>query len=276
VGRALREAIAAGVTSRDEVVLCTKGGYLPLDGETPASREEYQAYVEREYVAPGVLAPNDVVAGGHSLAPSFLAHSLDRSRANLGVRAIDIYYIHNPEQQLAAVQPAKFRTLIRRAFALLEERVAAGDIRWYGCATWNGLRVPPGKREHLDLGELVAIARDVGGEDHHFRVVQLPINLAMTEALRAPTQRLGTRRIVPLMQAAEELGVSVVASATLLQSRLASGLPEEVRDAFAGLATDAQRAIAFTRGIPGVRAALVGTKTTAHLEENLGAVARGA
>jgi aryl-alcohol dehydrogenase-like predicted oxidoreductase len=273
VGQAIAAAIAAGTVARDEVVLCTKGGYLPLDGEVPATREAYQAYVQREFFDNGIVDPADVVAGGHSLAPNFLAHQLDRSRANLGVRAIDIYYLHNPEQQLAAVQPAKFRTTIRRAFAMLEERVGAGDLRWYGCATWNGLRTPPDKRDHLDLSELVTIARDVGGDDHHFRVVQAPINLAMPEAVRVPTQRLGTRRVVPLLQAAEELGVSVVASATLLQGRLTANLPAEVREAFAGLDTDAQRAIAFVRELPGVRVALVGAKTPAHFTENLGAVA---
>jgi aryl-alcohol dehydrogenase-like predicted oxidoreductase len=274
IGRALRGALDAGVVTRDEVILCTKGGYIPLDSAAPRTRDEYLDYLQRTFVDTGIVAADEVVGGGHALSPSFLDHQIKASQANLGVRAVDVYYLHNPEQQLDAVQPARFRTILRRAFALLEERVESGDIGCYGCATWNGLRVPPDSRGHLDLSELVGIARDVGGDDHHFRVVQLPVNLAMSEAIRAPTQRLGTRRVVPLLQAAEELGIAVVASATLMQSRLTSGLPAPVRDSFPSLTTDAQRAIAFVRTLPGVTCALVGMRTLDHLAENIGAGAR--
>ena len=271
VGAVLRDAVAAGVIARDEVIVCTKGGYIPLDTSTPPTRDEYLAYLQRTFVEPGIVSADDVAGGGHSLSPSFLAHQIQASRANLGVDTIDVYYLHNPEQQLDYVQPARFRTLLRRAFTLLEERVESGDIGCYGCATWNGLRTPPDTRGHLDLSELVAIARDVGGESHHFRVVQLPVNLAMSEAVRTPTQKLGGKRVVPVLQAATELGVSVVASASLMQARLTSGLPPAVRDSFPTLATDAQRAIAFVRSLPGITCALAGMRSPAHVDENIGA-----
>jgi len=269
VGNTLRAAIADGLVYRDEIIVCTKGGYVPLDAAAPATRDDYLAYLQRTFVDPGIVAPEDVVGGGHSLSPSFIAHQIKTSQANLGVRTIDVYYLHNPEQQLDSVQPARLRTILRRAFTLLEERVESGDIGCYGCATWNGLRTPPDARGHLDLSELVAIARDVGGDDHHFRVVQLPINLAMSEAIRVPTQRLGARRLVPLLQATAELGISVVASATLMQARLTSELPPAVRDSFPSLATDAQRALAFVRSLPGVTCALVGMRSLGHVDENL-------
>ena len=271
IGTALASVIADGIVARDEVIICTKGGYIPLDSTTPATRDDYHAYLQRTFVDPGIVSADDVVGGGHCLSTSFLAHQIAASQANLGVRSLDVYYLHNPEQQLDSVQPARFRTILRRAFTLLEERVDSGDIGCYGCATWNGLRTPPDTRGHLDLSELVGIARDVGGENHHFRVVQFPVNLAMSEAVRAPTQRLGGRRVVPLLHAATELGVSVVASASLMQGRLTSGLPPAVHDSFPALATDAQRAIAFVRSLPGVRCALVGMRTPGHVAENIGA-----
>ena len=269
VGVVLRDAFAEGIVQRDEVIVCTKGGYIPLDSSAPATRDEYLTYLQRTFIDTGIVSADDVVGGGHSLSPSFLTHQIQSSQSNLGVRTLDVYYLHNPEQQLDSVQPARFRTILRRAFALLEERVASGDIGCYGCATWNGLRTPPDTRGHLDLGELVAIARDVGGENHHFRVVQVPINLAMSEAVRTPTQRLGTRRIVPALQAATELGISVVASATLMQARLTTDLPTALRDSFPALSTDAQRAIAFVRSLPGVSSTLVGMRTPEHVSENI-------
>ena len=271
IGQALTAAVAAGVVARDELIICTKGGYIPLDSTPPATRDDYHTYLQRTFVDAGIVSAEDVVGGGHSLSTSFLAHQIAASQANLGVRTLDVYYLHNPEQQLDSVQPARFRTILRRAFALLEERVESGDIGCYGCATWNGLRTPPDTRGHLDLSELVGIARDVGGDNHHFRVVQFPLNLAMSEAVRTPTQRLGGRRVVPLLQAATELGVSIVASASLMQARLTSGLPAAVQDSFPALATDAQRAIAFVRSLPGVSCALVGMRTPGHVNENIGA-----
>jgi hypothetical protein len=94
-------------------------------------------------------------------------------------------------------------------------------------------------------------------------------NLGMTEAVRLPTQSLGAER-VPLLEAARRLGVSVIASATLMQSQLTRSLPDQVHAAFPGFKTDARRAIAFTQSLP-VAAALVGMKSRAHLEENLAA-----
>jgi len=274
VGETLRAAMADGVVKRDEVIICTKGGYVPLDTTPPPTRDDYLAYLQHTFVEPGIVAPEDIVGGGHALSPSFIAHQIKASQANLGVRTLDVYYLHNPEQQLDSVQPARLRTILRRAFALLEERVVSGDIGCYGCATWNGLRTPPDARGHLDLSEIVGIARDVGGDDHHFRIVQLPINLAMSEAIRLPTQRLGGRRVVPLLQATAELGISVVASASLMQSRLTTELPAAVRDSFPSLATDAQRALAFVRSLPGVTCALAGMRSLAHVDENVAAAKR--
>jgi aryl-alcohol dehydrogenase-like predicted oxidoreductase len=241
---------------------------VPLDGHAPADRAEYEEYLTREYFARGIMTPADVVAGGHCLAPAFLANQLARSRENLGVEAIDIYYLHNPEQQLDVLDRETFNDRIRAAFQLLEERVAQREVGVFGCATWNGFRSPAGSRGHLSLAEVVELAREAGGEGHHFRVIQLPISLLMTEAVRNPTQRLADGRMVPLLHAAAELGVSVVASASLLQAQLASGLPPQMHDAFPGLTTDAQRALAFVRGLP-LTAALVGMRSTAHVEENL-------
>jgi aryl-alcohol dehydrogenase-like predicted oxidoreductase len=77
--------------------------------------------------------------------------------------------------------------------------------------------------------------------------------------------------VVPVLDAARDLGLSVMASATLMQSQLAANLPAAVRELFPSLATDAQRAVAFVRSLPGVTTALVGMKQRAHVEENLGA-----
>lgn len=273
---ALQQAIDAGEIAREEVVVCSKGGYIPLDGEPPATREAYEAYVQREFHDAGVVAPEDVVAGGHSLASTFLKYCIARSRQNLGVRTIDVYYLHNPEQQLATTTPKQLRARLRAAFATLEESVGRRDIGVYGVATWNGLRVAPGAKGHLSLPELVAIAHEVAGDAHHFRVVQLPLSLAMPEAVREPTQVLDGREPVSPVEAARALGLTVTASATLMQGQLAQGLPDQVRALFPDAPSDAARALGFVRALPGITTALVGMRSIAHLRENLASVGTGA
>ncbi len=265
VGRALAAAIAAAEVARDEIVVCTKGGYLPFDGAYPAdpSRFFYETYVK-----PGLLAPADIAGGGHSLAPAFLAQQIERSLANLGVETIDVYYLHNPESQLASVPRGDVMARIGRAFTALEEAVGAGRIASYGVATWNGFRVAPQAREFLALADLVALAERTIGRDHHFRVVQLPCNLGMTEAVTARHQPVGAER-GSLVEAADHYGLTVVASASLLQGKLVGGLPDLLTRVFTGCRTDPQRALQFVRSTPGVTTALAGMRTPAHVEENL-------
>jgi aryl-alcohol dehydrogenase-like predicted oxidoreductase len=126
-------------------------------------------------------------------------------------------------------------------------------------------------RSHLSLDEIVSLAAEAGGKDHHFRAIQLPVNLAMTEAIRSPTQSLNGKP-ASVLDLAKKLDISVFASASLMQSQLTRDLPPAVRALFPGLSTDAQCAIAFVRSLP-VSSALVGMKTIPHLKENLSAAA---
>ncbi|MEO8911080.1 MAG: aldo/keto reductase [Gemmatimonadaceae bacterium] len=267
VGEAVRILISQGAIKRDEVVVCTKGGYIPLDRTPPATREGYRGFLDSEYFGRGIMRPEDVVSGGHCLTPRYLNDQIERSRRNLGLASIDVYYLHNPEQQLDALDRAAFLNVMSDAFACMEQQVERGIIGCYGCATWNGFRLLPESRNHLSLEQLVGLACDVGGRDHHFKVIQLPINLAMTEAVRVPTQMLGSES-VSLLDAAHRLGIAVIGSATLMQSQLAGSLPGELQSAFPGFSTDARRAIAFAQSLP-ITSALVGMKSVGHLDQNL-------
>jgi aryl-alcohol dehydrogenase-like predicted oxidoreductase len=268
IGRVLQHLIGTGQVQRDEIVLCTKAGYIPLDGAPPSNRAEYERYLRREYFDSGVLRPEDVVGGGHAISPGFLTDQIQRSMKNLGVQGLDYFYIHNPEQQLTAIEPAILRTRLRAAFEALEELTSRGVVGAYGCATWNGLRLPAGSRGHLSLYELVAIAREVAGDAHHFRIVQLPINLSMSEAVRVSTQRDPRGRLVHVTDAAAELGIDVVGSAPLMQGQLTRDLPDAVREVYPG-ASDAQRALTFARSLPAITTVAVGMRNTEHVRENL-------
>jgi aryl-alcohol dehydrogenase-like predicted oxidoreductase len=263
VGAALRKLVAAGV-ARDELVLCTKAGFLTTDGEMPAEPVEY---FTREYVEPGVFRVDEIAAGCHCLAPSFLENQLERSLRNLGVECVDVLYLHNPETQLGEVARENFNGRMRAAFQFLEAAVATGKIRMYGLATWNAFRQPETAQDYLSLEEMTGLAREAAGDQHHLRFVQLPFNLVMHEALTRPNQVVAGRK-VSMVQAARPLGITLVTSAPLLQGQLTHDLPAYVAEAL-GCSSDLERALQFARSSPGITTALVGMSSAEHARANL-------
>jgi aryl-alcohol dehydrogenase-like predicted oxidoreductase len=264
IGAALKTLVDSGELKRSEVFVCTKAGYLSFDGNLPA---DPRGYFVREYVESGVLDPKQLVGGMHCMAPGYLENQIDRSRRNLGLETIDVFYIHNPESQLADVSHDVFSQRLQDAFAMLEQKVKAGVIGHYGMATWNGFRMPPGSRDHLDLTAIVKLAHNAGGDHHHFRFVQLPFNLAMPEAYGLLNQGSAHQK-KSLLATAAELGVAVIGSATLYQGQLAHGLPELVGKIL-GMPTDTENAIQFSRSAPGLTTALVGMGRKEHVAANL-------
>jgi len=262
IGAALVQLEAKGYT-RNQLVLCTKAGYLTPDGKMPADPNQYFFH---EYIQRGIFSAKDVAAGSHCIAPRFLQDQLSSSMANLGVNSIDVFYLHNPETQLGEVPRVQFLGRIRQAFHYLESAVKPGKIHFYGVATWNGFREDAGARDALQLAELAAIANEIAGADHHFRFVQLPFNLGMTEALTLGNQSVDGKTMT-IMEAAEELDITLVASASLLQGQVASNLPAFVAEAL-GLKSDAERALQFVRSSPGITTALVGMSREEHVRSN--------
>jgi len=263
IGAALKRLTSLGF-SRDEIVLCTKAGFLTPDNEMPEDPNDYFA---REYLSRQLFRPEDIAQGCHCLAPAFLADQIERSRRNLGVACVDVFYLHNPETQLPEVTREEFRGRIAAAFALLESAAGEGKIGAYGLATWNAFREDPKTPSYLSLEEMVSIAREAAGQDHHFRFVQLPFNLAMPEALTLPNQ-IVTGKTMAMVQAARALGITLISSAALLQGQLTKKLPPYVEAAL-GLHNNAALALQFARSAPGITTALTGMSHVEHVTANL-------
>lgn len=264
IGTALTELSKLGFT-REELVVCTKGGYIPFDGAPPRNVREY---IEETFVRTGIASFDDFVGGSHCMTPAYLQNQLDQSLRNMKLNCVDVYYVHNPESQLGHVSESEFHYRIDAAFERLEENRAEGKLNAYGVATWNGFRAKEGSSGYHSLSRMVDEAKRVGGENHGFRFIQLPFNLGMPEALTLVNQRIGDEQLT-LLEAAQALGVTVVSSASILQGQVAHSLPEAVRDAMGSLPTDAQTAIQFVRSTPGITTALIGMSSVEHVDENL-------
>src|SRR5246127_867031 len=116
IGAALTHLIDAGELQRDEVLVSTKAGYLSFDGTLPA---DPRGYFMREYVESGILDPRQLAGGMHCMTPPYLENQIERSRRNLGLETIDLFYVHNPESQLGDVSREVFRDRLKNAFVVL-------------------------------------------------------------------------------------------------------------------------------------------------------------
>jgi aryl-alcohol dehydrogenase-like predicted oxidoreductase len=266
VGTALRKLVSHGFL-RNEYVVCTKAGFLTPDGTMPADPNEYFSH---EFLERGIFRADEIAAGCHCMTPGYLADQVERSRRNLGLETIDVFYLHNPETQLGEVPAEEFRNRIHAAFTFLESAVADRKIGAYGLATWNAFREDSKAPGYLSLEEMAAIAKQIAGENHHMRFVQLPFNLAMPEALTRPNQTVDGKAM-PMVQAARAMGVTLVTSAALLQGQLTKNLPPFVSEAL-NMKNDSTLALQFARSVPGLTTALVGMSRVEHVKTNLALV----
>lgn len=191
IGRLLAEQIDAGELQRDQIALVSKAGYLQGFNYTLAQQRKRE----------GRPFPNLVkYAEGldHCIHPEFLDDQLTRSLERLNVETLDVYLLHNPEYYLSWAQRRPLpldearRTYyqrIRLAFEFLEQAVADGRIQSYGISS-NTFPTPARSYTFTELARVWQIAQEIS-PDHHFRWVQLPMNLLETGAITEPNQPNG-------------------------------------------------------------------------------------
>jgi aryl-alcohol dehydrogenase-like predicted oxidoreductase len=185
---------------------------------------------------------------------------------NMHVSTIDLVYVHNAfESWYQDVSREKFTEMLIKAFELYEKYRTQNKIRYYGMATWTCFRVPPDSPEYLSLEQVVNCADSVGGKNHGFRFIQLPYNLAYSEALLLRNQSFGSEKNLTILQAAAKLNIGVFTSIPLFQGRLLGGQVPNY-----GNVTDrVSKLVQIIRSSPSVIAPLIGQKKPEHVEENL-------
>jgi aryl-alcohol dehydrogenase-like predicted oxidoreductase len=269
LGAALARAFREGVAQRDEVVVCTRGGYLAVDPDVATSGASARRYLLATYVDSGLVDPDEIAQGVHCMGADFLLDQIERSRRNLRVETLDYYLIEEPELHLLECSAEEFKRRLCDAFEALERAVQDGVIGAYGLCTWDGLLRPHTDRGHLALLDVFSWALDVGGGDHHLRVLQLPYSLAMAEALRLDSQIGPMGQTQAVLGALRGTGTAVLASAPLARGRALGRLPAFVAESFPGCRSDAQRCLQFARSTPEIAAAVVGMRDPSHVDQNL-------
>lgn len=264
IGRALLRLVNDGVISRDQVFVSTKNGYITNDGDYP--NIDVMEYMHRMYIQTEVITADDISSGYNVIKPSYLAKCIDKSLTNMHLSTIDLVYIHNAfESWYQDVSREQFMEMLAKAFEMYEKYRVNNKVCYYGMATWTCFRVPSESPEYLSLEQAVKCAESVGGKDHGFKFIQLPYNLAYSEALLLRNQSVHSEGNLTILQAAAKLNIGIFTSIPLFQGRLLrSQIPN-----YGNAAEPVAKLLQIIRSSPSVIAPLIGQKRPEHVEENL-------
>jgi hypothetical protein len=197
VGRVLQELFKSGELLREEIVVVSKAGYVQGQNMHLAQERERQGRGFPEMV-------KYMQNCWHCIHPDFLSDQLFRSLARLQLDHLDVLLLHNPEyflsdalhqhrHDLGAARDEYYRRLVD-AFSFLEAQVAAGRLAYYGVSS-NTFPHAGSHPEFTSLERLWEIAESLSAQ-HHFRVIQFPVNLFETGAMFERNQAGGTRTLL--------------------------------------------------------------------------------
>jgi uncharacterized protein YyaL (SSP411 family)/aryl-alcohol dehydrogenase-like predicted oxidoreductase len=215
VGSVLAELERDGRQRREDVVVVSKIGYV--QGQNLALAKEREA-AGRPF--PDMVRYMD--GCWHCIHPEFLRDQLGRSLERLQLETLDVCLLHNPEYFFSDAKRrrsgrleelrAQFYGRLTEAFAFFETQVTAGRIAWYGVSS-NTAASRPDDFEATSLVRMLEAAAAAGGPGHHFRVLQLPLNLFESRAARR--DGADPRAARALLDIAAEAGIGVLTNRPL-------------------------------------------------------------
>jgi aryl-alcohol dehydrogenase-like predicted oxidoreductase len=196
IGNVIKDLITNKKINRGNFIIVSKVGYLQGQNykESQNRKNKNKSWSDLVEYGPGIE---------HCIHPEFIEDQLNRSLERLQLETIDFYLLHNPEYYLSwahkvdiSLNEARqaYYQRISQAFNYLEKEVAKGRIQYYGISS----NTFPGHTDDYNftcMETIWHIANNISSK-HHFRVVQMPMNLIEHQAVTTINQ--------PSMQSALE------------------------------------------------------------------------
>eukprot|EP01025_Chloroclados_australasicus_P034166 TRINITY_DN3499_c0_g1_i3.p1 TRINITY_DN3499_c0_g1~~TRINITY_DN3499_c0_g1_i3.p1 ORF type:complete len:344 (+),score=27.12 TRINITY_DN3499_c0_g1_i3:638-1669(+) len=247
--------------TREMLFISTKAGFIADD-------------LSKQLIKDGEIQKEDLVGGMNCIHPKCIRSSLERSLSAMRIKTVDLLYLHNAaEMQLPEIRKHAFMKKLKTAFLTLEELRKENKIRAYGLATWTCFRVPPQSNQHLSLQTVVDLAKEVGGVNHGFRYIQVPINIGMPEAWKERWQIMANQTYSNLLWVAAQNNVGVFTSGPLGEGSLIKDQTIESKLSGFSQLRNVQgygaKLLQLARSTPGIVSTLVGMKDGQHVTQNL-------
>ena len=97
----MRTLIGNGDVTREEIFVASKNGYIPDDSDNGKSA----SMLVEELIEDNLITKEDIAADIHCMHPSYLNHQLQASQKNLGLKTIDLMYLHNAYESWSHFSP---------------------------------------------------------------------------------------------------------------------------------------------------------------------------
>ena len=211
IGEVLAELSSEGAIRREQVIVVTKVGYVQGQNLTLAQERE-----QAGRAVPEMVKYEDGL--WHCIHPEWLEDQLGRSLERLGLETVDVCLLHNPEYYLSSEHKSgtplerareDFYRRLAAAFGWFEQEVARGRLKYYGVSS-NTAVSSTTDSDATDLERMLRAAEQAGGEGHHFRVLQVPMNLFESGAARERNTAGKT-----VLEFARERGIAVLVNRPL-------------------------------------------------------------
>jgi aryl-alcohol dehydrogenase-like predicted oxidoreductase len=191
VGEVLEGMASSGKIARESMIVVSKVGYLQGQNHQLSQERKRQGKPFKDLV---------LYADGleHCIHPEFIDDQLGRSLERLKLDTLDFYLLHNPEYYLSWASKTgvslgearqAYYSRLKQAFQHLEAEVERGRIRFYGISS-NTFPSPAADPEFTSVEQVWEIAQSLS-PDHHFRLIQFPMNLLETGGITEKNQAKG-------------------------------------------------------------------------------------
>ena len=254
IGFVLTKLIGEKRIKRNQLVISSKAGIIPGDGEIMLRPINY---MQEKLIDTGILSTEDVYMEDTlwlTMNPKYYEYALDISRSHMNIETIDIYYIHELELSMKHYGPAEFYERLKAIIIVYEKMVSDGKIREYGMATWDAFQLDPSDDKYISLEKVMEIVESVT-VNHHFKHLMLPINLKKKEAAERKSQSYKEKNLT-IIECAKKFNIDLHISGSLGQGEaLDCYSPEEY--------------LSFLVDSSGCNSYFIGSKRIEHIKENM-------
>lgn len=269
VGKVINQLIEEKKIKRANIVISTKGGFLPADYRDKELDETYRENYKDEVIdtfynlfESKLDIPkskiNEMLDRRNVIENEIIDVLFEQSRKNLGIDTIDIYYLHNPEVSKGFMDNDLFYEELRKTFALLESKIKDNKLSYYGISTSQGFLLDANHKAFLNLEKLIRLSNEVSDGNSHLKFIQLPFNKGRIDAIIKQNQPYNTKTFSTL-EVANKLNIFSISNVSLGQG--------EFFDKYTP-----QEMIKFLIENQKICSSMVGMKSMSNIEKNLNAM----
>lgn len=254
IGFTLTKLIEEGIINRNQIVISSKAGIIPGDGEIMLRPINY---MKEKLLDTAILSKEDVYMEDTlwlTMNPKFFEYALDISRKHMNLETIDVYYIHELELSMRHYGSLVFYKKLKDIIIAYENMVSEGKIREYGMATWEAFQLSPSEDKHISLEKVMEVVESVT-KNHHFKHLMLPINLNKKECVENKCQSYNGKKLT-IIDCANKYDIDVHVSGPLGQGEANNNL-------------SIKGYLEYLTNESGCNSYFIGSKHIEHIKENM-------